>query len=186
MYLHYAWKLVEFIWPIGPRIKLRTGNCKWDWTLSFQQSSSPFLVAGCSFNLPTQKWKSKNTCQQRGIPCGSISSLGALGGAWIWIWEFVRLRRRRLEIQGTQIWHRWDWGRKTRISNCPADNRSKVSVEKSQIGFVVINFSRSIFPLMWNKFMDCKKWEYGTGHCSKNLKNPKIHVPAIQKMLMIS
>ena len=23
--------------------------------------------------------------QQRGFPCGSISSLGALGGAWIWI-----------------------------------------------------------------------------------------------------
>ena len=34
-------------------------------------------------------------CQQRGFPCGSISSLGALGGAWIWIWEFVRRRRRR-------------------------------------------------------------------------------------------
>ena len=30
--------------------------------------------------------------------CGSISSLGALGGAWIWIWEFVR-RQRHLEIQ---------------------------------------------------------------------------------------
>merc|ERR1712078_60667 len=29
---------------------------------------------------------------------------------------------------------------KTRFSNCPADNRSKVSVEKSQIGFVAINF----------------------------------------------
>ena len=31
-------------------------------------------------------------CQQRGFPCGSISSLGALGGAWIWVWEFVRRR----------------------------------------------------------------------------------------------
>ena len=27
----------------------------------------------------------KIPCQQRGFPCGSISSLGALGGAWIWI-----------------------------------------------------------------------------------------------------
>ena len=38
----------------------------------------------------------------------------------------------------------------TRFSNGLADNRSKVSVKKSQIGFVVINFSRSIFPCMSN------------------------------------
>ena len=50
--------------------------------------------------------------------------------------------------QDTQIWPPWDLGRKTRFSNCPADNRSKVSVKKSQIGFVVINFSRGIFPYM--------------------------------------
>ena len=42
----------------------------------------------------------------------------------------------------------WDSGRKTRFSNGLAYNRSKVSVRKSQIGFVVINFSRSIFPYM--------------------------------------
>jgi len=37
---------------------------------------------------------------------------------------------------------------KTWFSNGLADNRSKVSVKRSQIGFVVINFSRSIFPYM--------------------------------------
>ena len=39
---------------------------------------------------------------------------------------------------------------RTRFSNGLAYNRSKVSVKKSQIGFVVINFSRSIFPYMSN------------------------------------
>ena len=40
------------------------------------------------------------TCKinSEGFPCGSISSLGALGGAWIWICEFVRCCPRRLEI----------------------------------------------------------------------------------------
>ena len=33
-----------------------------------------------------------------GFPCRSILTLCALGGAWSWIWEFVRGRRRRLEI----------------------------------------------------------------------------------------
>ena len=47
-----------------------------------------------------------------------------------------------------EIWPPWDSGRKTRFSNGLAHNRSKVSVKKSQIGFVVINFSRSIFPYM--------------------------------------
>ena len=37
---------------------------------------------------------------------------------------------------------------RTRFSNCPADDRSKVSVKKSQIGSIVVNFSRSIFPYM--------------------------------------
>ena len=41
-----------------------------------------------------------------------------------------------------------DSGRKTRFSNGLAHNRSKVSVKNSEIGFVVINFSRSIFPYM--------------------------------------
>ena len=37
-----------------------------------------------------------------------------------------------------------------RFSDGLAHNRSKASVEKSQIGFVHINFSRSIFPYMSN------------------------------------
>ena len=49
-----------------------------------------------------------------------------------------------------EIWPPWDSGRKTRFSNGLAYNRSKVSVKKSQIGFVVINFLRSIFPYMSN------------------------------------
>ena len=39
---------------------------------------------------------------------------------------------------------------RTRFSNGLAPNRSKVSVKKSQIGFAIINFSRSIFPYMSN------------------------------------
>ena len=60
------------------------------------------------------------------------------------------------------IWPPWDWGRKTRFSNGMAYNSSKVSVKKTQIGFVVINFSRSIFPYRWNNFMDGKIWEFGS------------------------
>ena len=74
------------------------------------------------------------------------SSGGAGGGVW-----------------KSRIGPPWDLGRKTRFSNGLADKRSKVSVKKSQIGFVVINFSRSIFPYMWNKSMDRKKWEFGSG-----------------------
>ena len=54
----------------------------------------------------------------------------------------------------SRIWPPWDLGRKTRFSNGLAYNRSKVSVKKSQIGFVVINFSRSRLPYMPNNFMD--------------------------------
>ena len=53
-------------------------------------------------------------------------------------------------VAGWGIWPPWDSGRKTRFSNGLAYNRSKVSVKKSKIGFVVINFSRSIFPYMSN------------------------------------
>ena len=48
------------------------------------------------------------------------------------------------------IWPPWDSGRKARFSNGLAYNRSKVSVKKSQIGFIVIIFLRSIFPYMSN------------------------------------
>ena len=51
-------------------------------------------------------------------------------------------------LRKKQICPPWDSGRKTRFSNGLADNRSKVSVKKSQTGFVVINFSRSLFPYM--------------------------------------
>ena len=54
-----------------------------------------------------------------------------------------------------EIWPPWDSGRKTRFSNGLADNRSKVSVKKSEIGFVHINFSRSIFPYMSNIYENC-------------------------------
>ena len=103
-------------------------------------------------------WADASQVNREGFPCGSISCLGALGGAWIWIWEFVRRRRRRLEIQD---WPPWDWDRKTRFSNGMAYNRSKVSVQKSQIGFVVINFPRSIFPYMSHHFMDGWKLRFG-------------------------
>ena len=46
-------------------------------------------------------------------------------------------------------WDRYTPSR-TRFSNGLAHNRSNVSVKNSQIGFVVINFSRSIFPYMSN------------------------------------
>ena len=46
-------------------------------------------------------------------------------------------------------WNRYTPSR-TRFSIGLAYDRSKVSVKKSQIGFVHINFSRSIFPYMWN------------------------------------
>ena len=39
---------------------------------------------------------------------------------------------------------------RTKFSNGLANNRSKVSVKNSQIGFVRINLSRSIFPYMSN------------------------------------
>ena len=46
----------------------------------------------------------------------------------------------------SRIWPPWDLGRKIKFSNGMAYKRSKVSVKKSQIRFVVTNFSRSIFP----------------------------------------
>ena len=41
---------------------------------------------------------------------------------------------------------------RSRFLNGLADNRSKVSVKKSHIGFIHINFSRSIFPYMPNMY----------------------------------
>ena len=57
-------------------------------------------------------------------------------------------------VAGWGIWPRWDSSRKNRLSNGLAYNKSKLSVKKSQSWSAVINFSRSIFPYMWNNFMD--------------------------------
>ena len=54
----------------------------------------------------------------------------------------------RAEVGGPRIHRFGPLGievEKQGFANGPADNRSKVSVKKSQIGFVVINFSRRIF-----------------------------------------
>ena len=122
-----------------------------------------------------------------------ISSSGAGGAGAGGVWK-------------SRIWPPWDLGRKTRFSNGMAYNRSKVSVKKSQLGFVIIHFSRSIFPCMWNSFMDGWKWEFGSGQnwifqtrflpvfffekrdrtFFQNLKFPKCRVPAIQRMLKLS
>ena len=59
-----------------------------------------------------------------------------------------------------EIWPPWDSGRKTRFSNGLAYNRSKVSVRKSQTGFAVINFSRSIFPYMSNIYENGKMMRF--------------------------
>ena len=64
---------------------------------------------------------------------------GGAGGAGVW---------------KSRIWPLWDLRPKIRFSNGMAYNRSKVSVKKSQIGFVVINFSRSRLPYTSNNFMD--------------------------------
>ena len=55
----------------------------------------------------------------------------------------------------------WYRSRNTRFSNCPADNKSKVSVKKSQIDFVHTNFLSSTFPYMSNNFMNGWKWRFG-------------------------
>ena len=55
------------------------------------------------------------------------------------------------------VWKSRIWlplGFRSKNKDGMASNRSKVSVKKSQIGFVVINFSRSRLPYMPNNFMD--------------------------------
>ena len=48
----------------------------------------------------------------------------------------------------------WDLGQKTRFPNGMAHKRSKVSVNKSQIGFFHTNFSRSRLSFMLNNYED--------------------------------
>ena len=68
----------------------------------------------------------------------------------LFFWEKKRLWQRTHKLRASRNLAPFDSGRKTRFSNGLAYNRSKVSVTKSEIGFVVVNFSRSIFPYMSN------------------------------------
>ena len=144
-------------------------NFKWTDVFSILKRTPTKIQKISVVQVPTtycfllqRKTKKKTTWflgQQWGFPRRSIhpwvrwegpgsgfenSSAGGAGGVW-----------------KSRIWNPWDLGRKTRFSNDMACNRSKVSFKKSQIGFVVINCSRSIFPYMWNKFMDGWKWRFG-------------------------
>ena len=84
--------------------------------------------------------------------CGNVPRSSGLVKIWgpFFCRKKKRLRQRTHKLRACKNLPPWDSGRKTRFSNCPEDNRSKVSVKKSEIGFVVINFSRSIFPYMSN------------------------------------
>ena len=148
-----------------------------------------------------------------GFPCRSISSLGALGGAWIWIWEFVR-RQRRLEIRESgnlDVVSFWDWDLKTKFSNGLGHNGSKVSGSWAEIESVHTNFSRTIFPCVskntrmavWmdlelgscSQIYDCstqfflwefERWGRGGPDIFPNLKFSKSRVPAIQKKIILN
>ena len=125
---------------------LPTMFMRWQYVGIGFEKNNPIMVNSEGFLAevfhPWVRWE--------GPGSGFENSSGAGGADGVW-------------NQDTQIWPPWDWGRETRFSNGLAYNRSKLSVNKSQIGFVVINFSRSIFPYMWNNFMDGEKWDFGSG-----------------------
>ena len=51
-----------------------------------------------------------------------------------------RLRQRTHKLRACKNLPPWDSGRKTRFSNCPEDNRSKVSVKNMKSGLSLLTF----------------------------------------------
>ena len=91
----------------------------WIWIQSSPNAPKDEILPQREPSMLTVWGKRVSNVNSEGLPCGSISSMGALGVAWIWIWECVRRRRRRrrhLEIWDfskpkcfTGIWERGPW-----------------------------------------------------------------------------
>ena len=102
------------------------GGVRWGrvsgWTLFFLRALQPETWPTTGWETKRRAWpptsqnpKPKNLIKSHwdgGLvlvnsvdsPCGSIWSLGALGGAWIWIWESVRRCQRRCRRRRSRTW----------------------------------------------------------------------------------
>ena len=92
------------------------------------------------------------SCLATASPCGSISSLVALGPGS----GFESLSVVVAGVWNFGIFPLWDRARKTRFWNGLADKRSTFSVSLAQIGFFCTIFLRFLFPYMSNIHESCQ------------------------------
>ena len=96
-------------------------------------------------------WKSGgHFSEKKKGACGNVPTSSGLPEIWgpFFVGKKKRLRQRTHKLRASRNLAPLGFRPKTRFSNGLAYNRSKVSVNKSETGFVIINFSRSIFPYM--------------------------------------
>ena len=126
----------------------------------------PQILWNCGKCLSTGRDQIRMEINSEGFPCGSISSLGALGeGSG---WDLRVCPAPALAASGNLgFCPPRDRGRKTGFSNGLAHNRSKVSGSWAEIDGVHINFSKSTFHVCQKNMRVAESGDLKSESCSQ-------------------